>query len=768
MNPFEKFPYAKPLADSDFTKEDAAKYNYEATKKKISELDELEAKRIAEIRATKSDYSEVTGKKIYVSTSGSDDNDGLSEKTPIRTLRKATVLAQYGDGILLKRGDMWREPISCRSGVTYSAYGEGVKPIINSSPEDGADPEKWTLVYEDTESGALVWKYANEDMSDVGILVFNDGESFSNKYMPNFTGHFYKKGDETKTPVSYKNLKNMEFFHKADSVISSGRINEIHSDISTGPIFLRCDQGNPGKVFYNIEFNERVNCMKVNPNVKDVIIDNLCLKYSGFYGISLNNHENVLIRNCEIGWIGGSITRYYGWGRGEEPTRLGNGVELYGSCDGFYIDNCYVYQCYDAGVTHQVSSTAQDIIHDNVRYKDNVITECVYSIEYFLPNAPEGTGPFVRHGTNVLYDNNLCRRAGYGFGSMRPDRYLERHMRSGGGPTTRNEYYNFVINNNVFDRSTQEIGQTCTTVVPDCEAKFDGNTFIQGVGNDFYSSSNHLDKTLFKKKSMDENAAENVKNELGDNNAQVYYVPHIPKWEYEYTPTKSVPVTDEERAKYEEYLKNAPKNDIESVRHGAVICKSENETDDVLPPYFVRTVKNKLFEKITDGFSVSEEFDKNCDVAYAHFTVNNTDAGPGMHITDPDDIDLSNGYVYFKMLARTNESMVNLPRFSMRTMIEKDGVSFGEANIFTNLAQAYKADGNWEEVIVKADKYVFFADKAKTVGIWPFGWSCKSSNFYDLEGNPLQEGLYIDIAAWGVFPNLASAKACDLMKEAKK
>jgi hypothetical protein len=32
-------------------------------------------------------------------------------------------------------------------------------------------------------------------------------------------------------------------------------------------------------------------------------------------------------------------------------TRFGNGIEIFGACDGFTAENNYVYQCYDTGIT---------------------------------------------------------------------------------------------------------------------------------------------------------------------------------------------------------------------------------------------------------------------------------------------------------------------------------------------------------------------------------------------------------------------------------
>lgn len=82
---------------------------------------------------------------IYVSSSqGSDDNDGLSQESPVKTLAKAFDLARenYPDHIYLKRGDVWRgENLSgVRSGRNASEpavvafYGEsGARPRLENT-----------------------------------------------------------------------------------------------------------------------------------------------------------------------------------------------------------------------------------------------------------------------------------------------------------------------------------------------------------------------------------------------------------------------------------------------------------------------------------------------------------------------------------------------------------------------------------------------------------------------------------------------------------
>ena len=109
---------------------------YTETKKIISEIDEKSEKLKNKILNSKSKYT-VKGNAYYVSPKGNDKNDGLSPETAWKTLSRISNAPELkkGDVVLLERGKMFRgRDIRCVEGVTYSAYGEGPKPIINCSP----------------------------------------------------------------------------------------------------------------------------------------------------------------------------------------------------------------------------------------------------------------------------------------------------------------------------------------------------------------------------------------------------------------------------------------------------------------------------------------------------------------------------------------------------------------------------------------------------------------------------------------------------------
>lgn len=496
-------------------------FGIEEGRKKISELDALERARAEEIKSTPNmDVTELTRKCVYVSPKGNDTNCGRSEASPVKTISRAICISAEGDVILLERGGYWREKITVPANRTITAYGEGKKPVISGSPENGAGAEKWTLDYQG-EQGEKIWKFHNESMTDVGIICLDGGDDFNykgfaKKSTPNCIAGKWTVMGKPETEYDYRTeLENLSFFHKANSVYNG---DYIATDRAVGPLYLRCDKGNPGEVYEQIEFNTKIHTIAVKGD--GVTIDNLCIVHTGSHGIGCGTTDDLTVKNCVIGWIGGSVQSY---ARNEIGTalRFGNGVEIYGGCHRYTIENCYVYQCYDAGITHQYSFRAKgDCVMEDVLYKNNLITDCVYNIEYFHSEY-EG---YTRTGKNILFEGNLLRRAGFGFGQTRPNTGGDGNIRSGG---VSNPFKNFVIKGNVFDRSLTNLVQ-CETQAEEYIPKMLGNTYIQGVGNRLCN----FGVVPVQKPIVDEDVCDSVKNILGDEDAEIYLAEHIPPYEF--------------------------------------------------------------------------------------------------------------------------------------------------------------------------------------------------------------------------------------------
>ena len=436
-----------------------------ATNADIAELRAQTDARISEIRGTENMTIPTGAKVYYVSNNGSDSNNGTSPSTPWKTLDKVNgAKLSVGSYVCFERGGLWRGKITAQAGVTYTAYGTGAKPILYGSPENGADSTKWK------KSGTKnIWYYeGSQNWGDVGTLVFNEGESCAIKAIREWkdNGDVYNWTTGTLFNNGYKDLNTDLHFY--------------HDTANTKKLYLYSEE-NPGTRFESIEFNVKQNLISVN--VDGVTIDNLCLKYTGIHGVGAGTVNNLTVQNCEFGWIGGSVQGVLGSNKYE--TRLGNAVEIYGACENYTVQNNYIYQIYDAGITHQYSGVGDKVYnHTNVLYLNNVIENCVYSIEYFVSGCEENN-PSVM--ANFRIEGNYMWYASMGFCEQRPpaDRTWGAHIK-GRCSRTGNRATGYVIKDNVFvygkDRLLQITSNLYNVDGSDSMPSFSGNIFVEQYG----------------------------------------------------------------------------------------------------------------------------------------------------------------------------------------------------------------------------------------------------------------------------------------------
>ena len=440
---------------------------------------ELADARIAAIRATPNRAVPAGAPTYYLSAkTGDDAADGRTPQTAWRTrdrLNREPLPA--GAWVLFERGGVYRGTVKTRPGCTYTAYGEGPKPCVYGSPENGADPAKWLKT-----DNPKVWAY-QIGHNDVGTLVFNDGEAQARKIV-------YRTDKKTGKKFSMATGKPFDSYRDLDHDLHFWH--DYYKE-GTGCVYLYSEE-NPGKRFKSIEFNVKCHGFANGGNA-DVTIDNMCIKYVGVHGIGSGTCRGLHVTNCEFGWIGGSIQAEFLFGR-NYPTQLGNAVEIYGGCDDYSVENCYIWQVYDAGVTHQVG-TDRRLDQKNVTYRGNVFEKCNYSIEYFLTLRNGKENPSTME--NVLFEDNYMFDAGYGFCEQRPDRNEGAHIKSWGAGVN-NRAKNYVIRNNVMIGAQDMIVQIGSllknhdggTSLP----RLEGNVFYGRVGQQFGVISDQSNKRL--------------------------------------------------------------------------------------------------------------------------------------------------------------------------------------------------------------------------------------------------------------------------------
>ncbi|MBR6777218.1 MAG: right-handed parallel beta-helix repeat-containing protein, partial [Clostridia bacterium] len=443
----------------------------------------------------------------YVSVNGDDDNDGLTPDTPFESPQGANKFAKEGDVVLFKRGDEWRVRWKANPGVTYSAYGEGEKPVFNGNTYgDAGDPSCWSLV-DGTEN---IWEYKSI-IPDVGCLVYNGGQATAEKICLDYRADIGDKQFYVRysTPFDFNN----ECFYKNNTFVSK-YVHVSKNGVDVGVparLYLRCDEGNPGDVYDSIEIMYRGNLIG---GASGVTFDNLCVKYAGSHGIGMGTVENVTVRNCEVGYIGGSAQFYKDY----YIIRYGNGIEVYGGCKNFTIDNCYVYQCYDAGITHQYSNGGDGpLYHETVRFTNNVIEKCIYGIEFFLGRTASGKID-ERVMKDVLYKGNILAYSGEGWGHD--------PSRAAGIKGWDNKYHteNFGVEENVFLLNKTDdwhIGADDESWIP----TFRNNTYIHRANETFIRLGRPYNgKYTSIPMPFNERFIEKVFEFIGETGSQCYFV----------------------------------------------------------------------------------------------------------------------------------------------------------------------------------------------------------------------------------------------------
>ena len=408
----------------------------------LTEIEKLAEKRKNEILSLP-DAKTSGGSVYYVSAAGNDENDGRSPDSAWKTLERVSSYDfSEGDEVRFRRGYTFRGFVKTRPSVKYCAYGEGEKPRLYGSEKNYADPDLWELY----DGEKHIW-HLKEKALDCGTLVFDDGAAHSRKLIPSYRGgRFVCRYDEKKEFVISEEMTNdLDVFWKYDTVLTEKPSKGEDFPIpaldweSRGELYLRCDAGNPGEIFDSIESLARRHMFFVGRN-ENVTIENICIKYVGTHAISAGTTKCLHVSGCEIGWIGGAIQHYFGTdpnypeGRRGSITRYGNGVEIYGGCDDYLVENCYIYQVYDAGITHQITTNGKKYELKNIIYRGNLVEKCVYSIEYFLDENTGVDGSII---DGCLIEDNILRLSGYGWVSKGTTPTRPRTSRAGATSTRR-------------------------------------------------------------------------------------------------------------------------------------------------------------------------------------------------------------------------------------------------------------------------------------------------------------------------------------------
>lgn len=388
--------------------------------------------------------SQANALTYYIESNGGDDaRDGLKPETSWQTLDRVNrAELSPGDRVLFRRGQVWRGQLLPKSGtsgavITYGAYGAGPKPVLLGSV-DVSKAEHWERV----EDGLWATRFAGKSSSgagktnasplsvDVGNIIFDEGKSVGFKKWS--VGELRREGDYYYDP----GLRQVSLRSKENPA-------KVHSRIELALRKHIIDQGGRSYVTY----------------------ENLDLRYGAAHGIGGGGTHHITIRSCDLSFIGGGHQFTPADGK---PVRFGNAIEFWSGARDSLVEECRIWEVYDAALTNQGDGTN---VQENITYRGNIISNCEYSFEYWN----RGEASQTRH---IVFENNTCLDAGYGWGhTQRPDpngRHLMFYDNS--AVTT-----NVVVRSNVFSRATDSLlrlhGRDWTAAL-----KMDYNRWYQPAG----------------------------------------------------------------------------------------------------------------------------------------------------------------------------------------------------------------------------------------------------------------------------------------------
>ncbi|MEW6378493.1 MAG: hypothetical protein AB1611_02665 [bacterium] len=311
-------------------------------------------------------------------------------------------------------------------------------------------------------------------------LYYQSNRTASDAIMVFFMGNALpENSDFFIDSVSFKELKETPFLVDVGNIIfndglSTGKKVWAEGDlINQGDFWY--DNNNMTVSLYSIQnpatFYSDIECA-LSRNIIDetykhhIIYEDLHLAYGAFGGIGGGYAHDIVVRNCDINFIGGGD-----WSGTDTVARAGNAIEFWNAASNNLVEGCNIWEIYDAAVTNQGSGA--DNIQYNIYYRNNKIWNCEYSFEFYDNfNTPDVH--------DIYFENNICFNAGGGWGhNQRPDGVNGRHLVL----SSIANVANLIIKNNIFsDASEWSVGMTWDSSVLD-NLILDNNYYYEKDGD---------------------------------------------------------------------------------------------------------------------------------------------------------------------------------------------------------------------------------------------------------------------------------------------
>lgn len=286
----------------------------------------------------------------YVSSNGNDNNDGLSQSSPWKTLEKVNSMMSIftpGDRILFKKNETFSgaltltEPGTAGNEIIFDSYGSGSNPKITGFKEITGWSNYSGNIYSANIADTVVNLYVNNKLMDIarypnsgwlrvdtpnGKLGFHDAAL-------NQTNGYWNGANcrirttnwcyETRSVSSFisgnilfsalsQYTTNSNYGYFLDNKLSLlDAENEWYYDIAAQKIYFYAPGGvNPNSIIINGVIYKTG--FRANPGVSHVIIQNLTIEGYKDKGIDVPNGNYIRVNNCRIDKTDNGGIRIYG------------------------------------------------------------------------------------------------------------------------------------------------------------------------------------------------------------------------------------------------------------------------------------------------------------------------------------------------------------------------------------------------------------------------------------------------------------------------
>ena len=325
---------------------------------------------------------------VYVSSSAGDDSNDGSMKSPLKTFAK---IPKENARILLKKGDVFYEPLSGLSNCVVDSYGKGSKYPEICGLKLLKNPDAW----EDMGNG--VWRL---DMNKTENFYGRNLEITKGNFQLNNLGALYDAASDT---VYGHKVKKLEMLEK-DWDITTGEIYKPKDVNAESYRWLYVKLGkNPSSDGAKLGILTYGNGVS---GLKNCTVRNIAIKGFGRHG--LTGSFGGKVENVKIDLIGGSTqVGYRTW------VRLGNGIEFWisgspSSNNRNHVSGCTISRTYDCGSTIQGIVEKGEIVASDITFTGNKFYRCRQAFEHFLSNRSNGRSEYI----NCHFEGNFAWEMG--------------------------------------------------------------------------------------------------------------------------------------------------------------------------------------------------------------------------------------------------------------------------------------------------------------------------------------------------------------------